>query len=57
MAKESSELAKQYIDASIQARVRLGRPAKPTKAAYVRAVRLARAAIEELSSLRRRIDK
>jgi hypothetical protein len=57
LAKESSELAKQYIDASIQARVRLGRPAKPTKAAYVRAVRLARAAIEELSSLRRRIDK
>jgi hypothetical protein len=57
LAKESSELAKKYIDASIQARVRLGRQAKPSKAAYARAVGLARAAIEELSSLRRRIDK
>jgi hypothetical protein len=56
LAKESSELAKQYIDASIQARARLGRQAKPSRAAYTRAVRLAQQAIEELSSLRRRID-
>jgi len=56
LAKESSELAKQYIDASIQARARLGRQAKPSRAAYTRAVRLAQRAIEELSSLRRRID-
>ncbi|MDQ2942956.1 MAG: hypothetical protein M3R21_04705 [Candidatus Dormibacteraeota bacterium] len=57
MAKESSELAKQYIDASIQARVRLGRPVKPSKAAYSRAVRLARLAIEELTSLAGRMEK
>lgn len=57
MAKESSELAKQYIDASLQARARLGRSAKPSKAAYARAVKLARLAIEELTSLAGRMEK
>jgi hypothetical protein len=57
MAKESSELAKQYIDASLQARARLGRPAKPSKAAYIRAIRLARLAIDELVSLAGRMEK
>ena len=52
LAKDPSEQARRFIDASLR-----GRPAKPSKAAYARAVRLARQAIEELSSLRRRIDK
>ena len=54
MAKEPSELAKRYIDASLQARARQGRSAKPSKAAYARAVKLARAAIEELTLVARR---
>jgi hypothetical protein len=57
VAKNSSELAKQYIDASLQARARLGRQAKPTKAAYARAIRLARLAIEELTSLAGSVEK
>jgi len=44
LAKESSELAKKYIDAALK---RSSRP--PSKAAYARAVRLAREAIEELT--------
>jgi hypothetical protein len=51
LAKEPSELARKYIDASLQARARQGRSAKPSKAAYARAVRLAREAMEELLSL------
>ncbi len=54
LPKEPSELAKQYIDASLQARARRGAPA-PSKAAYARAVRLARAAMEELASVARRV--
>jgi hypothetical protein len=56
LAKESSELAKNYIDASLRSRARMGRTVQPSKAAYARAVRLARQAIEELTSLRRRIE-
>jgi hypothetical protein len=57
VAKDSSELAKQYIDASLQARARLGRRAKPSKAAYARAISLARLAIEELTSLAGRMEQ
>jgi len=44
LAKDSSEQAKKFIDASLQ-----GRTKPPSKAAYTRAVRLARMAIEELT--------
>jgi hypothetical protein len=54
LAKEPSELARKYIDASLQARARQGRSAKPSKAAYARAVKLARRAIEELTIVARR---
>jgi hypothetical protein len=54
LAKEPSELARKYIDASLQARARQGRAAKPSKAAYARAVKLARLAIEELTVVARR---
>jgi hypothetical protein len=51
MAKDSSQMARDYIDGALKARARLGRSAKPSKAAYTRAVRLARQAMEELISL------
>jgi hypothetical protein len=54
LGKEPSELAKNYIDASLETRARQGRSAKPSKAAYARAVKLARAAIEELTLVARR---
>jgi hypothetical protein len=57
LAKEPSELARKYIDASLQARVRQGRSAKPSKAAYARAVKLARLAIEELTMVSRRVQR
>jgi phage gp16-like protein len=57
LAKEPSELAKRYIDASLQARARQGRSGKPSKAAYARAVKLARAAIEELTVVARRAQR
>jgi hypothetical protein len=57
LPKEPSELAKQYIDASLAARARQGRSTKPSKAAYARAVRLARAAMEDLASLAHRIKQ
>ena len=44
LAKDSSEQAKKFIDASLK-----GRSKPPSKAAYERAVRLARVAIEELT--------
>ena len=44
LAKDSSEQAKKFIDASLK-----GRTKPPSKAAYTRAVRLARVAIEELT--------
>ena len=56
LAKEPSELAKKYIDASLHARTRQGRSAKPSKAAYARAVRLAKLAIEELTVVARRMQ-
>jgi hypothetical protein len=49
--QDSSKLAREYIDGALKARASLGRSAKPSKAAYARAVRLARQAMEELLSL------
>jgi len=46
LAKDPSEQAKKFIDASLR-----GRSKPPSKAAYERAVKLARAAIEELTLL------
>ena len=46
LAKDPSEQAKKFIDASLR-----GRSKPPSKAAYARAVKLARAAIEELTLL------
>ena len=51
MAKDSSQMARDYIDGALKARASLGRSAKPSKAAYERAVRLARQAMDELMSL------
>jgi hypothetical protein len=50
LAKDPSEQAKKFIDASLQ-----GRPKPPSKAAYTRAVRLARVAIEELTVVAMRV--
>ncbi len=44
LAKDPSEQAKRFIDASLKGR---GKP--PSKAAYARALKLARQAIEDLS--------
>jgi hypothetical protein len=49
LAKDPSEQAKRFIDASLQ-----GRPRRPSKAAYAKAIRLAREAIEELTLVARR---
>jgi hypothetical protein len=49
LAKDPSEQAKKFIDASLQGKAR-----RPSKAAYARAIRLAREAIEELSLVARR---
>ena len=49
MAKESSELARKYIDAAVK-----GRSKPPSKAAYARALRLARRAIDDLTHVARR---
>ena len=43
MARDPSEQAKRFIDASLR-----GRAKPPSKAAYARAIKLAREAIEEL---------
>jgi hypothetical protein len=51
LAKESSDLAKQYIDAALK-----GRSKPPSKAAYMRAIKLARRAIEELSHVAHRAE-
>ena len=48
LAKDSSELAKKFIDASLKRATRQGRTRQPSKAAYTRAIRLARQAIDEL---------
>jgi len=49
MAKDPSEQAKRFIDASLR-----GRSRPPSKAAYARALKLARQAIEELTHVARR---
>jgi hypothetical protein len=49
LAKDPSEQAKKFIDASLQ-----GRAKRPSKAAYAKAIRLAREAIEELNLVARR---
>jgi hypothetical protein len=51
VAKDPSEQAKRFIDASL----RTGRAKPPSKAAYARAVKLARAAIEELTLVASRV--
>ena len=56
MAKDSSQLAREYIDGTLKARASLGHSATPSKAAYARAVRLARLAMDELMSLARKSD-
>lgn len=50
MAKDSAQLAKQFIDASLK-----GRSKPPSKVAYARALRLARQAIDELTLVARRM--
>ena len=50
LAKDPSEQAKKFIDASLK-----GRSKPPSKAAYTRAVRLARVAIEELTVVAMRV--
>ncbi len=49
LARDPSEQAKRFIDASLQ-----GRTKPPSKAAYAKAIRLAREAIEELHLVARR---
>jgi hypothetical protein len=49
LAKDPSEQAKRFIDASLQGRAR-----RPSKAAYAKAIRMAREAIEELTLVARR---
>lgn len=50
VGKDTSEQAKRFIDASLQ-----GRSKPPSKAAYARAIKLARAAIEELALVAQRV--
>ena len=50
VAKESAEQAKRFIDASLR-----GRSKPPSKAAYARALKLARVAIEELALVASRV--
>jgi hypothetical protein len=50
LAKDPSEQAKKFIDASLK-----GRSKPPSKAAYARAVKLARTAIEELTLVATRV--
>jgi len=49
LAKDPSVEAKRFIDASLRGRTR-----PPSKAAYARAIKLARQAIEELTHVARR---
>jgi hypothetical protein len=57
VAKDSSQMAREYIDGALKTRASLGRSAKPSKAAYERAVRMARQAMDELMSLAPRSKK
>jgi hypothetical protein len=50
-------MAREYIDGALKTRASLGRSAKPSKAAYERAVRMARQAMDELMSLAPRSKK
>lgn len=50
VAKDASDQAKRFIDASLR-----GRSRPPSKAAYARAIKLARAAIEELTLVAARV--
>ena len=50
MAQNPSEQAKKFIDASLK-----GSSKAPSKAAYTRAVKLARLAIEELTQVATRV--
>jgi len=50
MAQNPSEQAKKFIDASLK-----GSPRPPSKAAYSRAIKLARLAIEELTVVATRV--
>jgi hypothetical protein len=54
LAKDASELAKKFIDASLKTSNRQGRTKQPSKAAYARAIRLARQAMEELTHVAQR---
>jgi hypothetical protein len=54
LAKDPSEEARKYIDSSLKTRARQGRTSPPSKAAYARALRLAKQAIEELTHIKRR---
>lgn len=47
---DATQLAKRFIDASLK-----GRSRPPSKAAYARALRLARQAMEELTQVARRM--
>jgi len=49
LAKDPSEQAKRFIDASLR-----GRSRPPSKAAYARALKLARQAIEDLTHVAHR---
>ena len=49
LVKDPSDQAKRFIDASLR-----GRSRRPSKAAYARAIKLARQAIEELAHVARR---
>lgn len=55
MSKDSSELARQFIDASLAKTAGRAPKKAPSKAAYARAVRMARQAIEELTVVARRM--
>jgi hypothetical protein len=55
LAKDSSDLAKRFIDASLKTPARQGKK-QPSKAAYARAIRLARRAIDELTHVARRAE-
>lgn len=57
MAKDSSQMAREYIDGTLKARASLGHSAKPSKAAYERAVRMARVAMDDLITIAGRRDR
>jgi len=52
MAENTVDQAKRFIDASLE-----GRAKRPSKAAYARAIRLAKDAIEELTRVARKAER